>query len=494
MSEGVWHDHFIQLGTGGASRYHALMQACSSELADFFASVEHPYSGMDPTELQRGICNIDFSVGAVRPLEEVIKELRNDISAHTIVVQHPNCAAHLHTPPLLSSLVAESFIAAQNLSMDSWDQSGAATFVEQRVVSHLCALFGYSSGADGVFTSGGTQSNVMALLMARDWFLWERYQHQAQSDGLGAFASKLRIVASAKSHFTVDKAAIVMGLGQKAVVKVPARDDGTMDTDLLDGTVNQLLSEGLIPFAVVGTAGTTDHGATDDLGRIGDVAKRYGLWFHVDGAYGSALVLSREKHRLEGMEGADSLTVDFHKMWFQNVSCGALLLRDGKRFHHLLYKSEYLNRESDDLPNLVDKTISTTRRFDALKVYVLLRSVGLTVLGEMVDYLLQLTREVAEKIQSNGAFELLAPPQLSTVLFRFVGNSAGIDQDDFNRRLRTLLLKSGRAVLGETTVQGRVALKLTLLNPCLRVEDFDRLLVIVVEAARQLECELDPLS
>ena len=487
MREGVWQDQFIQLGAGGGSRYQAVMQVCSSELADFFASVVRPYSGIDPSELQRRIFDIEFSADAVRPLEDVIKEMRDNISAHTIVVQHPNCVAHLHTPPLLSSLVAENFIAAQNLSMDSWDQSGAATFVEQRVVNHLCALFGYLSGADGVFTSGGTQSNIMALLMARDWFLWEHYQHRVRSDGLAAFASKLRIVASTKSHFTVDKAAFVMGLGQKAVVKVPARDDGTMDTDLLDGIINQLLGEGLIPFAVVGTAGTTDHGAIDNLGRIGDVARRHGLWFHVDGAYGSALVFSREKYRLSGLERADSVTVDFHKMWFQTVSCGALLLRDGTRFHHLLYKAEYLNRDTDDLPNLVDKTLSTTRRFDALKVYVMLRAVGPTVLGEMVDFLLQITKEVAEKIRLCDDFELLAPPQLSTVLFRFVGAGAWKDLDGFNRRLRTWLLKNGGAVLGETTVQGRVALKLTLLNPCVRTEDFDRLMTVITEAAVHID-------
>jgi diaminobutyrate-2-oxoglutarate transaminase/L-2,4-diaminobutyrate decarboxylase len=487
MSDEPWFDHFIQLGAGGTARYGAAMQACTAQLTTLFERVTGPYSGLDPAELLRRLHAVDFSATSVRPLDDVLEEVSRDIASHAIVVQHPNCIAHLHTPPLVSSLAAERFIAAQNLSMDSWDQSGAATFVEQKVVGHLCGLFGYPDGADGVFTSGGTQSNIMALLMARDWFLWERHQYRVQFNGLGAFADRLRIVASAKSHFTVDKAASVMGLGQKAVVKVPVLDDGSMDANQVDASVDQLLADGLIPFALVGTAGTTDHGAIDDLGRLAAVARRHGMWFHVDGAYGSALVLCEERHRLAGLEQSDSLTVDFHKMWFQTVSCGTLLLREGTHFRHLLYKSEYLNRETDDLPNLVDKTLSTTRRFDALKVYVMLRAVGTEVLGRMVDHLLRQTRKVADLVRSHSRFELMAPPRLSTLLFRYVGPAAGGDKDAFNRRLRAYLLSSGQAVLGETTITGRAALKLTLLNPCLRMEDFDSLLSVIGDAAERLD-------
>lgn len=489
-SRHTWQDQFIQLGEQGASSYQAAMTAGIAQIADLFASVERPYSGLDPMALQRRIRDIAFPDAPEQTLEAVIKEVRDDIAAHAVIVQHPHCIAHLHTPVLLSGLVAEMFIAAQNLSMDSWDQSAAATFVEQRVVKHLTDLFGYPQGSDGVFTSGGTQSNFMALLMARDNFLWERYQHRVRIDGLPVWASKLRIIASVKSHFTVDKAAIVMGLGQKAVIKVPNRDDGTMDADMLDGIVNGLLSDGLIPFAVVGTAGTTDHGAIDELTRISHVAQRHGLWFHVDAAYGGALIVSHSSHKLAGIDLADSMTVDFHKMWFQPVSCGALLLRDGTRFQHLQYNAEYLNRETDDLPNLVDKTLSTTRRFDALKMYVTLRTVGTATLGKMVDHLLQLAGLAAQRIQQHPDFELLASPQLSTVLFRSaaVRERTADQQDTFHRRLRALLLESGQAVLGETTVQGQVALKLTILNPCLGTADIDALLGKVANTASLLHC------
>ena len=481
----AWQEYFIQTGAGGARYYREMMERCTAELEHLFENAAAPYSGAEPEAIEQQIAAIDLTADAAAPLAQVIGEVQASIAAHSIIVQHPHCIAHLHTPPLISGLAAERFIAAQNLSMDSWDQSGAATYIEQRVVKHLCALFDLPGGADGVFTSGGTQANTMALIIARNEFVMRRCQHDVQRDGLPDYGHRLRIIASTHSHFTVEKAASIMGLGHKGVVKVAASENGAMDVDQLESVIEGLLAEGLIPFAIVGTAGTTDHGAIDDLTRIGALARRHGLWFHVDAAYGSALVVSQSKHRLLGIEGADSLTVDFHKMWFQPVSCGALLLRDGGSFRHLLYRADYLNRDTDDLPNLVDKTVATTRRFDALKLYMLLRSVGTRALGAMVDHLLQQTQRVASKISSSRDFELLAQPQLTTVLFRCRIVEDAFLIDEFNRRLRSALLRQGIAVLGETRVAACTALKLTLLNPCFSEADAEELLTRIAVFARQ---------
>lgn len=380
------------------------------------------------------------------------------------------CTAHLHTPPSVVGIAAESFIAAQNLSMDSWDQSGAATYVEQRVIRELCDIYGFADSGGGVFTSGGTQSNIMALLMARDSFLQSHSNHSVYHDGLPDYSGKLRIVTSDKSHITVEKAAAIMGLGVKAVVRVGTHPDGSMVVDALEQTLQDLKNEGLLAFALVATAGTTDHGAIDDLVALSDVAKRERLWLHVDAAYGGAVIFSQAKSRLEAIQCADSLTVDFHKMWFQPISCGALLLRDNKAFKHLLHRAAYLNREEDELPNLVDFSISTTRRFDALKVFMTLRTIGTRTLGAMVDHLMTQTGQVAKMIAASSDFELLAPATLTTVLFRYTG---GLDQesiDGINKSIRMSLLKTGTAILGETIVGAKAALKLTLLNPCLTLE------------------------
>lgn len=258
-----------------------------------------------------------------------------------------------------------------------------------------------------------------------------------------------------------------------------------MDVTKLEAAVEQAKAEGLIPFAIVGTAGTTDHGAIDDLVTIADVAEKHALWMHVDSAYGGALILSSHKDRLNGIERAQSISVDFHKLFFQTISCGALLLKDKHNFKYLLHHADYLNREHDTLPNLVDKSISTTKRFDALKVFMTMQNVGPKQLGAMYDHLLAQTLQVAELVRQHQSFELLAEPSLSTVLFRAVNEQAA-DLDELNKAVRLQALVRGVAVLGETIVDGKTALKFTILNPCLTMSDFDSLLVKIEALAAEL--------
>jgi diaminobutyrate-2-oxoglutarate transaminase len=276
-----------------------------------------------------------------------------------------------------------------------------------------------------------------------------------------------------------------MGLGEKAVLSVPAHENGTMDVTQIERVIEESKARGEIPFAIVGTAGTTDHGAIDDLNVVADIAKKYELWMHVDSAYGGALILSSHKERLSGIERAHSVSVDFHKLFYQTISCGALLVNDKANFKYLLHHADYLNREHDTLPNLVDKSIATTKRFDALKVYMTMQSVGADELGRMYDHLIEQTQQVAQRINENTTFELLAQPCLSTVLFRVV-KSSGSDLDKLNQKLRMEALTRGVAVLGETVIAGKTALKFTILNPCLTMSDFDTLLSQIEDLAAEL--------
>ncbi len=481
-----WQQHFIQTGQAGANSFAQAMNQTTQAMKTLFEAVDKPYSGMDPELLKQQIeaINLDASHGS---LAQVIEETTDLVAKNSIFVQHPNCIAHLHTPPLVPAIAAEAMIAALNQSMDSWDQASSATFVEQHVVNWLCQVYGMSAQADGVFTSGGTQSNQMGLLLARDRFVDKNSNHSIQKLGLPDYADKLRIVCSKKSHFTVQKTASIMGLGEAAVVCVDTHVDGTMDTEHLAQTLAQITEQGLLPFALVGTAGTTDHGAIDDLNRLADLAAQYQCWLHVDGAYGGALILSSHKERLAGIERANSISVDFHKLFYQTISCGAVLVNDKVDFKYLLHHADYLNRETDELPNLVDKSIATTRRFDALKIFMTMQSVGIEQLGAMYDHLLQQTQQVAELVNDNAAFELLAPPALSTVLMRYSqGNLSDQQLDDLNRKIRIEALVRGIAVLGETTVANKAALKFTLLNPCLQLRDFENLLNQIDLLAQEL--------
>ena len=484
-----WTKHFIQIGGENNQTFEQAGAQTLESINTLFAQCDAPYSGMPPTALKEAICNTDLD--QVEPLEQVIKQTQQLIAKNAIMVQHPHCIAHLHTPPLISSVLAEFYIAALNQSMDSWDQASSATYLEQFIVDWLVQTYGLGETADGVFTSGGTQSNQMGLLLARDWFADKHSQHNIQQDGLPDYGHKMRIICSDKTHFTVQKSASLMGLGERAVVCVKSNSQGQMDCADLQKTIVRLSAQGLLPFAVVATAGTTDHGAIDDIQRIVEISRQAGLWCHVDGAYGGALILSeRHRARLAGIESADSVSVDFHKLFYQTISCGALLVKDKRNFGSLLYHADYLNREDDELPNLVDKSIATTKRFDALKMFMTLKSVGAQTLGEMYDQLLELTKQVADSVKHNEHFELCCEPLLSTVLFRLSDNYQGaLTRDEFNQlhqKLRLQLLTSGEAVIAETKVDGKLYLKFTLLNPCLTLTDFDSLFKKIESNAQSL--------
>ncbi len=478
-----WKKHFIHTGEMGSNEFASVMNHTTTAMKSVFEQVTAPYSGMDPKALEAAIHDVDLDNGNA-PLKTVIDDAAELVAKNAIFTQHPDCIAHLHTPPLMPAIAAEAMIAALNQSMDSWDQASSATYVEQKVVNWLCDKYELGEKADGIFTSGGTQSNQMGLMLARDWIADKLSAHSIQKLGLPEYADKLRIVCSKKSHFTVQKSASWMGLGEKAVMTVDANADGTMDVTKLDEVLNQAKAEGLIPFAIVGTAGTTDHGAIDDLDFIADMAAKHDMWMHVDGAYGGALILSSQKARLKGCERAHSISVDFHKLFYQTISCGALLVNDKSNFKFLLHHADYLNREHDELPNLVDKSIATTKRFDALKVFVTMQSVGPKALGDMYDHLLEQTLEVADMIRDTKHFELLAEPSLSTVLFRATNESA--DLDELNKTLRLEALTRGIAVLGETIVDDKTALKFTILNPCLTTADFESLLSKINTLAAEL--------
>nr|WP_281386645.1 pyridoxal-dependent decarboxylase [Jiangella mangrovi] len=421
------------------------------------------------------------------PLGEVLADVGRTVLAHGARVTDPWCAAHLHPPTLLTAAATELAIAATNQSMDSYDQAPMATYVEDRLIGRLNELIGLPfATASGVLTSGGTASNLLGLLLARD-----HAAGGANLSGLPAGAGRWRILASAGAHVSVRQAAAVLGLGRGAVVAVTTDDDGRMDVAALDRTLDQLAQTGGAPIAVVGTAGTTDTGAVDPLNALADRAAAAGAWFHVDAAVGSALVLSdRLRPLVAGLERADSITADLHKLWWQPIGASALLVRDGSTLGSVREPADYLNRtEDDDVLNLVDRSLDTSRRFDALKILVSLRATGRRRMAGLVEHLVDLAAKAGEAARRVPGLEVLAPPQTVTVLFRC--RPDGVDEallDRLNTQVQRRLLASGRAVVGRTRYRGRVVLKITFTNPMTTHDDVAGLLAaIAAEASAGIE-------
>ncbi len=397
--------------------------------------------------------------------EAALADLVTVVAAGAADPTDPACAGHLHCPPLDVAVAADLVASALNQSLDSWDQAPAATVLEERVITALGDLAGLP-GAAGVMTTGGTASTYTALMLARD-----------------AAATPARVYSSDIAHFSADRGAHLLGLGE--VVKVPLDDQFRLDVTALA----RLLAEAPADSrpVVVATAGTTDFGSIDPLADLAALVHAHGGWLHVDAAYGGGLLFS-DTHRvlLAGLAQADTVSLDLHKLGWQPAAAGVLLARDPSLFGPLARRAAYLNPLDDEesgYTSLLGRSLRTTRRADVLKVAVTLRSLGRRGLGAKVDACLDLARAAAESVRQRPELELFTEPVLSTVVFRYAGPD-GCADDETNGRLRRSLLASGQAVVGRTEHDGRVLLKLTLLNPDATEQDIDRVLDLVVAAGR----------
>ncbi|MDW9536210.1 diaminobutyrate decarboxylase [Sinorhizobium meliloti] len=473
-------DHADQiLGTDSESRRvfrNAMLQAIDM-VVDQTAAASSLYSGTSFQGLRGLIDDLDPLPEVGTGIAAALAEIGRPALEHAMVVGHPAAMAHLHCPVAVPALAAEVLISATNQSLDSWDQSPFATLVEERVLACLTQLAELPASASGNFTSGGTQSNMTALYLAA-----VRCGPDARKAGV--------VLTSAHAHFSIRKSAAILGFAEDAVIAIAADADGRMSVPALKAELLRVAGEGRIPVAVVATAGTTDLGAIDPLVGIADLAAAQNVWMHVDAAYGGGLLFSRHRSRLEGLEHAHSITLDFHKMLFQPISCGVLLLRDRADFAPLASKADYLNPEDAvfaDAPNLVERSMQTTRRADALKILMTMRAIGRDGLDALICQTLQNTHAAAEAVKTREYLSLAGPPSLSTVLFRYVSARGPKFADAITLKTRAALFNAGIAALATTVLDGRVHFKLTLLNPRSTPDVVHRILDAIGETARELE-------
>ncbi|MBB2923426.1 L-2,4-diaminobutyrate decarboxylase [Cellulomonas cellasea] len=469
------------LSSATADHYAATMRETVDRLADRFRETRRPFSGASREELGALVDAVDLD-GPGRGTAEALREVDALFVRNAVWFHHPDYAAHLNCPVAVPAVAAEAVVAAVNASLDTYDQSTAGTLMERRLVAWTAERIGFPAG-DGIFTSGGTQSNLQALLIARDHAL-------AAS---GATPDRLVVLATGSSHFSVQKSARLLGLGEDAVLCVATDDRGRMRPEVLAAALDAARTAGRVPMCVVATAGTTDRGCIDPLGPIADACDAAGVWLHVDAAYGCGLLVSpTRRHLLDGIERARSVTVDFHKSFFQPVSSSALVVRHARDLAPVAWYADYLNPEGSGEPNQVDKSLQTTRRFDALKLWVTLRALGADRLGEMFDAVVDLAAAAHDLVEHDPDLRLVGRSQLSTVLFRW--QPAGVPDaraDALVPLVRRALFDSGRTIVAKTVVDGRPCLKLTLLNPDSTVEDVRRVLGAVRDAAAALDAGRD---
>jgi L-2,4-diaminobutyrate decarboxylase len=428
---------------------------------------------------------------ALSCLAQVLVEYGLDLS-------HPRAAAHLQPPPLAVAVVADTLASVTNASLDTYDSGPSAIAVERWLIGVLAKMARLGPRADGVLTPGGSLSNMLGLLLARD-AAGLRRKVDARREGVAALPGPL-VLCSELAHFSVHRACAALGLGECAVRAVPTDARRRMRPDAL-AEILRGLDHQQTPIAIVATAGTTDFGSIDPLTEIAEIAAEHCVWLHVDAAYGfGALFSERLANRLAGIERADSITLDLHKLGWQPAAASVLLVADTSNFAALDREVAYLNPSDDaalGLDGLLGRSLQTTRRPDAVKIVATLLAHGRRGLGDMVDTCHDLARYAEQRILKEPELELVSSAELTTVVFRYrcrLTDSRVRIEDEVNGALRRRLLERGIALIGRTAVRldaadshASVCLKFTLLNPTATPGDIDDLVHAVLRAGRDAE-------
>jgi L-2,4-diaminobutyrate decarboxylase len=381
---------------------------------------------------------------------------------------------HQVSAPLPAAIWTESLTGAINNSLAVAEMSPAITAIERQLIRWMAELAGYGAEAGGTFTSGGTEATFTALLAAR-----ARALPDAWENGIGSAAPA--VVYGENAHYAVTRAIGELGIGLRAGVVVPNRDF-RMDAAALNRALEDLARKGRQIMAVVATAGSTPTGSFDDLESIGQVCEARGVWLHVDGAHGaSALLSSRHRHRLKGIERARSIAWDPHKMMLLPLSAGMLVVRDERDIDQaFLQRAPYLfhGAENQPVPDQGVRSFACSRRADALKAWVALLRYGADGIGELYDRLCNLTAELYGLIERHPSFETLHAPESNILCFRFVGDGRSDDAalDLLNKELRERFNRSGLGWITTTVLNGRRVLRVTIMNPRTRAEHLQRLL------------------
>ena len=402
-----------------------------------------------------------------------VAQLFSDIYHRAIRLHHPGYLGHQISPPLPDAALASLFSDFLNNGMGVFEMGIAGTAIERFVVKSLAKKMGFPESADGFLTSGGTLGNLTSLLAARRAKatddIWE-----------SGIQRKTALLVSSQAHYCVDRSARVMGWGAEGVVKVPVKRDFTMDVSQLESSLQVARAKGLEVIAVVGSACSTATGTFDDLEGIGAFCQKHDLWFHVDGAHGAASVYSTQySSRVKGLQMADSVVMDFHKLLMTPALATAVIFKEAKwAAGNFAQKAEYLWDDAnhvDQWHDLAKRTFECTKSMIALKVFTILAVHGEQVFDDNVTALYRSASRFGELLQRAEDFELATLPQSNIVCFRFAP-AGEPDLDLLNRKVREELLSTGEFYIVQTTLGGCVWLRTTIANPFTKISDFENLM------------------
>ena len=417
-----------------------------------------------------------------RPVEEVVHEMEDEVFRYCGDNNHPRFFGFVPGPASCVSWLGDIMTSAYNIHAGGNKLAPTVNCVEQSVIRWMADLAGFGKNAGGIFVSGGSMANITALTAARDKKLDENTLH------LGV------AYVSDQTHSSVAKGLRVIGISDSRIRKIPTDENYAMITSELEKAIAEDKANGMIPFVVIGTAGTTNTGSIDDLVELAKICKHEKLWFHVDGAIGGSVLLS-EQHRdlLEGVQLADSLSWDAHKWLFQTYGCAVVLVQNVKDLYHSFHVTpEYLqDLEGGDALNMYDIGIELTRPARGLKLWLTLQVLGSELMGSAIDRGFMQAQWMEDKITSMDNWEVISHAQMAMVNFRFAPKDLTAEQcDQLNEMISQRLNLSGYAAIFTTVLDGKKVLRFCGIHPETTHEDILTTLNMLNKYALETYAEL----
>lgn len=393
--------------------------------------------------------------------EEILQQLKGILEG-SMNPAHPHYIGHMDSIPTLMSCLGEFISASLNNNMLSLEMSPVFSHMEVEVIQTISQFFGYNEKAGGVMLSGGSLANLQALAVARN------HAFPVLQNGLSGIDGQPVVFASEVAHTSLQKAAMLLGLGTSSVIPVKTNANSQMDTADLEVKIKQARNQGKKPFAIVATAGTTVTGNIDPIPAIAEIAQQYRLWLHVDAAYGGALVFSKKhRDRLTGIDKADSITFNPQKWMYIAKTCAMVIFKDRAILENeFRIPAPYMN--DTEFTNLGEISVQGTRHADILKLWLSLQHIGMKGYEQLLDESYVLMETFIEQIKQRPYLELASEPDTNICCFR--GRPEYIPPDQWNLELQQTLLRDGQTFFSLPTYRGNRWLRAVLLNPFTSVE------------------------
>ncbi len=426
------------------------------------------------------------------PADAVLGELREKLLPYCTHVNHPGYFGLITPTPAPAGILGDFIASALNQNLGDYTIGPSAVAMERRTVRWLNDMVGYDARAGGNLTSGGTMANFIGLKLARDSVSGDTAQHDGVSGRWAVYASEER-------HVAVDKAVDAVGIGRRALRVLPADDGFRISVDALERAIADDRSAGVRPLCIVGIAGTTNTGAVDPLPELRCIADREGMWLHVDAAYGGGMLLSRRwPGLLEGLDGADSITIDPHKWFFAPLDAGAVLVRDAGRLEASFgLRPPYLTDELDtgERYQYYVHGFEQSRRFRGLKVWMSFKRYGARQIGEWIDANVEYALRLWALVRDHPDFEAAVEPPMSAVCIRYRPPEVDLDETQLgllHHQVARRIEAGGRFWIHTTLLKGRWWFRINPVNFRTRPEHMDELLELIARECAQVRAAATP--